>query len=276
MSLYDGVTQLMQQVAADVVLPRYRRLRAGQVFEKSPGEVVTSVDLEAERRLSHGLRALLPAARIVGEEAVAANPALLDRIGQGAVWLVDPLDGTANYASGRGPCGMMIALVVDGLPQMAWILDPQSGRMVFCERGRGAWCQGQRVLCSRPLRHRPTAALGTHFLPPARRELVHACAQRQFERVPVPMCAAESYTRLVLGPDDVMLFQRSLPWDHAAGALFVTEAGGKITHWDGSEYRVGGGGSGVLAAVTDGLWQQASAVLLAPLTDSANTIEQAA
>ena len=276
MALFEDVSRLMHGVATDIVLPSYRRLLAGQIFEKSPGEVVTSVDLEAERHLAAGLTALLPAARIVGEEAVAADPFLLDGIGRGAVWLVDPLDGTANYASGSGPFGMMIALVMDGLPQMGWIYDPLAGRMVFAERGRGAWCDGRRIACPPPARSRPAAALGTHFLPAARRELVHASAAPHFERVPVPMCAAESYARLVLGQDEVMLFQRSLPWDHAAGALVVAEAGGRISHWDRSPYRVGGQGSGVLAAVSDALWEWAASVLLPAATGMATTVGQAA
>lgn len=276
MALYEGVSRLMQSVATEVVLPRYRRLHSGQVFEKSPGEIVTSVDLEAERRLAAGLTALLPAARIVGEEAVAAEPFLLDGIGEGAVWLVDPLDGTANYVSGSGPFGMMIALVMDGLPQMGWLFDPLARRMVFAERGRGAWCDGRRIACRAPASSRPVAALGTHFLPAARRELVHASAALHFDRVPVPMCAAESYPRLVFGQDHVMLFQRSLPWDHAAGALVVEEAGGRISHWDRSRYRVGGQGSGVLAAVSDGLWEQAAGVLLPPATGLAAQVGQAA
>jgi fructose-1,6-bisphosphatase/inositol monophosphatase family enzyme len=68
----------------------------------------------------------------------------------------------------------------------------------------------------------------------------------------------------VRGEDDIALFQRILPWDHAAGALFVTEAGGMVTHWDGSPWRVGGSGLGVLAAATPRLWERAADVLLSP------------
>ncbi|WP_338240459.1 inositol monophosphatase family protein [Aurantiacibacter hainanensis] len=276
MSLHDQVSQLMRQVADEVVLPNYRCLRQAQVYEKSPGEVVTSVDLESERRLAAGLRAALPSARVVGEEAAAADPSLLGGIGEGAVWLIDPLDGTRNYASGSGPFGMMVALVIGGITQMGWMLDPRGHRMSFAERGKGAWCGGLRVRCHRPMRARPVAALGTHFLSPARREQVHAAARPHFERVPVPMCAAESYPRLVLGRDDVLMFQRILPWDHAAGALFVTEAGGHVSHWDRSPYRVGGDGVGVIAAATHDLWDLATGTLAPAALSLAPEIERAA
>lgn len=80
----------------------------------------------------------------------------------------------------------------------------------------------------------------------------------------MPRCAAESYPRLVLGDDSIALFQRILPWDHAAGVLFLTEAGGKATHWDGTPYRVGGSGRGVLAAESEPAWEFAASRLLAP------------
>ncbi len=136
---------------------------------------------------------------------------------------------------------MMVALVEDGVPLAGWILDPLSGRLCHAERGAGATLDGA------PVRSRPTgstmpiAALGTHFMTPEQAAHVHDLADERFERVPVPRCAAESYPRLVLGQNDLVLFQRTLPWDHAAGALFLTEAGGFVTDWTGMPYRVGSG-----------------------------------
>jgi fructose-1,6-bisphosphatase/inositol monophosphatase family enzyme len=99
MLLRDQVTALLREVSASVVMPRWRRLSMHEISCKSAGEIVTSVDCEAELRLHEGLADLLPGARIVGEEAVEREPALLDGIGQGLVWLIDPLDGTANCPS---------------------------------------------------------------------------------------------------------------------------------------------------------------------------------
>lgn len=264
MTLGDQVSSLMREVAANIVLPRFRSLAPGEIAEKSPGEVVTIVDREAEERLYDGLAALGLGARILGEEAVSRDPGLLDRVGEGLVWLVDPLDGTANFAAGRFPFGMMIALVEDGEPLAGWILDPPSNRLCHAERGRGASCDGQPVSARRARRSPPRAALGSHFLPPERRAQLHEFAGHRFDVQPVPRCAAESYVRLVMGQDDVALFQRILPWDHAAGALFLTEAGGKITHWDGTPYRVGGPGRGVLAAADADLWNVAASLILDP------------
>lgn len=262
MSLRDQVSELMRGVAAEVVTPRFRMLAAHEIAEKSPGEIVTTVDREAERRLYDGLAALGPGVRIIGEEAAEQDPGLLDCVGSGAVWLIDPLDGTANFAAGREPFGIMIALVEDGVPIEGWLLDPLSGRLCHAERGKGATCNGAAVRSSATGRDIPVAALGTHFLSEERRARVHRHAENHLDIVPVPRCAAESYPRLAFASDDIALFQRILPWDHAAGALFLTEAGGVVTHWDRTPYRVGGSGVGVLCAANEQLWRTAADVLL--------------
>lgn len=254
----------MRDVAASVVMPRFRSLAPGEITEKSPGEIVTIADREAEVRLHDGLAALGLGARILGEEAAENDADLLADVGAGLVWLIDPLDGTANFAAGRAPFGMMVALIEDGEPLAGWIFDPLSGRLCHAERGRGATCDDQPVTARHGRRVPPRAALGSHFLPPETRDRLHDFAARTLNVQPVPRCAAESYVRLVLGQDDIALFQRILPWDHAAGALFLTEAGGKITHWDGAPYRVGGSGKGVLAAADADLWQMAAGLIFDP------------
>lgn len=262
MPLSQQVEALMREVAEAVVMPRFRALAPHEIAEKRPGEIVTLADREAELRLRDGLDALGLGARIVGEEAVEDSPELLDDVGSGLVWLVDPLDGTANFAAGRGPFGLMVALVDNGEPLAGWMLDPVSGRLCHAERGKGATCNGVSVRARASSSPRPIAALGTQFLSPERRARVHAQAARRFDLVPIPRCAAESYPRIAFGRNDVTLFQRILPWDHAAGALFVREAGGEVRHWDHRPYRVGSGSPGVLIAATPDLWASAAATLL--------------
>jgi fructose-1,6-bisphosphatase/inositol monophosphatase family enzyme len=264
MSLSRDVAALMRAVADEVMLPRYRTLSASEISEKSPGEVVTCVDREAETRLRDGLDRLGTGARVIGEEACAEHPALLDGAGRGLVWLVDPLDGTANFARGDGPFGMMVALVADGDPVASWMLDPVTGRLCHAERGLGAWIDGRPARIAAP-QGRPVAALATQFMAPHERTRVTRAAAR-FAQEPIPRCAAESYPRLVIGRNQLALFQRILPWDHAAGVLFLTEAGGRATHWDGSPYRVGTSQTGLLAASSSPVWDLAMTALCPTLS----------
>lgn len=264
MALRDHVSAIMRGVATTVVTPRFRALSTQDIAEKSPGEVVTIVDREAEAWLYDGLSALGIGARIVGEEAAAQDPHLLQNIDKGLVWLIDPLDGTANFAAGRVPFGMMVALVEDGIPLEGWILDPLSGRMCHARRGHGATCDSRPIRANGTGEWPPQAALGTQFLTASQRDRVHTAAERALNLVPIPRCAAESYARLTLGKDDVALFQRILPWDHAAGVVLLTEAGGYATHWDGTPFRIGGTGAGILAAASEPLWDCAAKALLTP------------
>ena len=144
-TLDAAVADLMRQVSAEVILPRYRNLAAHEVVEKAADDLVTIADRESEERLSEGLSKLLPEARIVGEEACAADPTLMKGLGDGLVWIIDPIDGTGNFAAGRPPFGVMIALAEGAVAIAGWIYDPLTGRLCHAAHGRGASVNGERV-----------------------------------------------------------------------------------------------------------------------------------
>lgn len=263
--LQDQVAELMRNVAREIVLPRFRALARHEIVEKSPGEIVTWVDRESELRLRDGLEALGMGARIIGEEACSEDSSPLEDVGSGLVWLVDPLDGTANYAAGRAPFGMMIALVNDGQPLSAWMYDPSNDRMCTATRGFGARINDCPVRSSASGLPRPVASMATQFLSPTNRARIEEAALRRFDLEPIPRCAAESYPRIVLGRNDIALFQRILPWDHAPGVLFAEEAGGRATHWDGTPYRVGSNRQGLLVGANEAQWQAGAQALFLTL-----------
>lgn len=259
---HDAVVALMRDVAATIVMPRFRNLATHEVEEKAADDMVTIADRMSEDALTAGLAALDPVIRVVGEEAVAADATLLDGIDRGAVWIIDPIDGTNNYASGNPPFGIMIALVEDGATQAGWILDPVSGRLCHAVLGCGAYVDDARVSVAPTEGDRPSAVLATYFMTDEERTAITRRAEGAFTLPPMPRCAAEQYPRLVLGITDIALFQKTLPWDHAAGSLFLREAGGVVRRPDGSDYRVGDQRRGMIAAATPALWEQAVEVLL--------------
>lgn len=259
--LAEQVTMLMRTVASDVVLPRFRKLSSQDVSEKAPGDIVTIVDHESERRIAEGLSRLFPEARIVGEESVAEDPALLDTLDRDMVWLVDPLDGTANFAEGKSPFALMIALLADGQTQAGWIFDPLTPRIFYAARGRGAYLNGERIVSQTSPHSQPLAALGLHFMDEARQKEFTARAEGQLQIVPIPRCAGEQYPRVALGQNDVAVFAKSLPYDHAAGALLLAEAGGKTAWSDGAAYTVARRDPNLLSAATPELWDRAAEIL---------------
>ncbi|MCA1748331.1 MAG: inositol monophosphatase [Parasphingopyxis sp.] len=252
---------LMRAVARDVVLPRYQKLADNEISEKAPGDIVTIVDRESERRLADGLAKILPEARIVGEEGCAEDPALLDTLGEGMVWLIDPLDGTANFSEGKMPFALMVALIAEGETRMGWILDPMTPRLCFAAAGRGAYVNGDRVSSRAGIKSPPVAAIGLYFMDDGQRRDIAERAEGTLEIVTIPRCAGEQYPRLALGQNDISLFARTLPYDHAAGALFLEEAGGRTAWADGTPYQVTDRSPNLLSAATPGLWDRAAEIL---------------
>jgi fructose-1,6-bisphosphatase/inositol monophosphatase family enzyme len=254
----DDVSGLLRDVAGTVVLPRFRRLRAEDVREKGPGDLVTVADQEAERALSRGLTRLLPGSTVVAEESVAADPALLHRLaGDGPVWVVDPLDGTANFAAGRTPFVMMVALLRDGEAAAAWILDVADDRLTVAEAGSGTYVDGVRVKARAddPGPGGLRGAVNTRYLPDHLRFEAASHAERFAAVTPGRHCAGWEYPAVATDDQQFTLFWRVLPWDHVPGALILTEAGGTVRHLDGSGYRATDREPGLLIAPNEGVWQ---------------------
>ncbi len=253
-ALTGAIYSLMQETAIRAILPRYQQLSADQVIEKDVDDVVTIADGEAEAILAEGLARLLPEAAIVGEEAAHADPAIMGKLGDRLCWIIDPLDGTNNFAMGRPPFGVMVALAENGETIGGWILDPLSGRFCHAAPGAGAWIDGTRITARSTGQSPPVAAISLIFMDPAKRETMKTHIAPHYELVDIPRCAAEQYPRLVLGQNDVSIFERTLAWDHAAGVLFVNEAGGKAARPDGTPYLVSEHRTGLIGAATPQLW----------------------
>ena len=247
---------LLRRVSEAVILPRYRNLSAGQIEEKASDDVVTIADREAEAMLAEGLAEIDGAPAIVGEECVHADPSLLEAL-EGDAWIIDPLDGTNNFAAGKPPFGIIIARSEGGLAQEGWLYDCLSGRLCHARRGCGAFIDGER-LWARPTGHEPpVAAISLVFADPARREAIRTHIAPHYMLVDIPRCAAEQYPRLALGANDVSLFERTLAWDHAAGVLWLEEAGGRAARPDGSPYRVDEPDrTGLIGAASAQLWER--------------------
>ena len=261
--LHSSVAAIMRQCSEEIILQHFRHLSDDQIEEKAPNDLVTVADKESERFLTSKLGALLPEAAILGEEATAADPSVMEHIHDPLCWVIDPIDGTGNFAGGRTPFGILIALVRGGETEAGWIYDPVTRRLCHAHRDHGAWIDGEAVRSTGSGADRPVIALYTSFMEGKERVRVDAAAAAHFTVVPPPMCAAEQYPLLVTGQHDVTIYRRSLPWDHAAGALFLSEAGGRIARFDGTPYRPDQTGmSGMLAAATPDLWDAAAAKLL--------------
>ncbi|MFI6822153.1 inositol monophosphatase family protein [Micromonospora sp. NPDC050187] len=265
-TLLDDVGGLLREAAEQIVVPLFRRLDEHEITEKAPGDVVTVADQRAEEMISEGLLRLRPGSVVVGEEAVAADPALLEHLrGTGDVWLVDPVDGTANFAAGQRPFALMVALLTEGEPAASWILDPLADNLAVGRAGVGVQLDGRTV--DRAGRVPPLGELRgasmSHYLPPSMRSRVTAGGRRIGEILPGQHCAGREYLDILAGTQHFVLFWRTFPWDHVPGALLVREAGGVVRRFDGTDYHPAADDHGLLVAANEQIWDEVHAALLA-------------
>lgn len=232
---------IIRSVAREEILTRFRALMPDQIRNKEtatdPADVVTDADLAAEARLASALRALLPGAVVVGEEAAAQDPGVLQALtGPDPVWLIDPLDGTRNFVAGSCDFGTMVALVHNGAVRSSWIYLPATDQLYEAHAGEGAWVDG-RPLRVPPRTGAPRGSLYTRFMPPELRAAIEARAA-EITTLPGTGAACIEYTAVAGGLKDFVVYHRLLCWDHAPGSLLLAEAGGACRHPDGSAYAV--------------------------------------
>lgn len=256
--MLDQVAELIREVAATIVMPRFRHLAGGEIEEKAPGDLVTVADRESEEALTRGLTALLPGSTVVGEESVAADPSILRRIGESApVWIVDPVDGTNNFASGKTPFAVMVALVRDTEPVASWILDVPDDHLTLAEAGSGAYRDGERL---KARTDDPGAAAlrgiaGRNYLPDELKAAVDQHTPLFAEVTHGHHCAGYEYPAVAVDQQQFAVFWRALPWDHVPGTLIMREAGGTVRHLDGTVYRPTDDQRGLLVAPNEDIWR---------------------
>jgi len=252
-ALDAAMLALLRDVTTTIILPRYQKLAEHEITAKLADDVVTVADHESEEMLAEGL-AKIADIPVVGEEAAFADESVFDRL-TGDCWIVDPLDGTRNFARGQPPFGILIAMAQGGDAHSGWIYDCLTDRICAARRGQGAWVNGESITARPTGETPPLAAISLIFMDGARREAVRQAASG-YRLVDVPYCAAEQYPRLALGENDLSIFERTLPWDHAAAALWLNEAGGKVARPDGSPYRVDDWQrKGLIGAASPALWE---------------------
>jgi fructose-1,6-bisphosphatase/inositol monophosphatase family enzyme len=132
MAFHRAIEDLMRDVTAKVIMPRYQSLKHGEIEDKGGDDPVTVADREAEEMLAEGLARIIPGLPVVGEEAAHADPEVLKLLASDC-WIVDPLDGTRNFAHGKPPFGVLIAMAAGGVAHTGWIYDCLTGRLCIAK-----------------------------------------------------------------------------------------------------------------------------------------------
>ncbi len=249
------VTAAIREVADAEIVPRFRALADSEIIEKRPGDVVTVADRLAERALTAIFRERDPGCLVVGEEAIYADPAPLKALPSAErSWVIDPVDGTRNFASGSPDFAVMVAEVRAGVTTRGWIWQPMHDRMFVAERGAGVWLNDARVTP-------PT--IPDHLV-----GALHGRCGRLREGVPDDVtlvrlagCCGVDYPNLVRRERAFLGYWSMHPWDHLPGGLMVTETGGVLATIDGQPYQPGVTGRYLLAAANPEIWELAAGLV---------------
>jgi fructose-1,6-bisphosphatase/inositol monophosphatase family enzyme len=260
----ETVASFIRETARSVILPRFRALKRDEISEKGPGDFVTIADIEAERRLSALLTEAQPGSAVLGEEGAAKDPNLL-RLAGGAkhLWIIDPIDGTANFVKGKPGFAVILAYVEEGSVRAGWLYDPPGDRLAWAVQGKGAWSGGTRLKTAGHPGRISGAAYG--------RTASGARAAKALSRsgrvgdIRNQGSSGLEYLSIALGDAHFSLHSRSLPWDHAAGMLITAEAGGRAGFLDGGAYDPGVFDRAVLAAASGEAWQVVHDLVTSPV-----------
>lgn len=230
---YLKVAESLAKEAGKVCLELQANL--GDVRYKTAKDVVTIADVTSEKIIVDGLRKAFPTHSIRTEEA-----GIIEGSDSRYRWIIDPVDGTVNFSRGIPLWGISIALHFEGKPLVAVVNLPKLGEMFTAARGQGTFMNGKAVHVSHE--ENPTHAIvsngdfnvGEVAKINAQNSKNFAAEAVAFERVKCFGSAVIEGCFVACGRLDGFVMTMSYPWDIAAIALLVEEAGGKSTHIDGS------------------------------------------
>jgi myo-inositol-1(or 4)-monophosphatase len=218
----------------EILVHHWRNLPAGSIEEKKKNDYVTIADRESEDRIARTIRSRFPLDNFLGEERGAREETPGAR-----TWIVDPLDGTANFIAGFPFWCVSIAAREGGRTVAGVVWDPLRQEMYTAARGEGAARNGERLaVTSRTAVEGAFLATGFPFRSREKIDLYLALFRSVFLRARGIRRAGSAALDLALvaaGVYDGFFEFQLAPWDIAAGALLIEEAGGVLTDFDGGE-----------------------------------------
>lgn len=223
---------LVAERAQQEIMPRFNQV---SYRFKQDGSLVTAADTSMQAAMIDSLKARWPEYALLGEEMTAEQQQSLLNQGDRGLWVLDPLDGTSNFASGIPIFSVSLALLVDGQVQLGLIYDPVRDECFSAIRGEGAWLNDYEL---RPDIHRD--------------HLSQCIAQVDLKRLPAHMAmrlaeqhpyasqrnfgsGALDWCWLAAGRSQLYAHGGQKLWDYLAGHLILQEAGGKVSTFDGED-----------------------------------------
>ncbi|MCL2657959.1 MAG: inositol monophosphatase [Betaproteobacteria bacterium] len=220
-----ALDSVVREIAREITMPFY--LKAVR-SHKADGSTLT----EADELTQHALVERLPEiqeAPVLGEEMTAAQQAELWHASREGLWVIDPIDGTTNFANGIPIFGLSVAYVVEGATQFGVVYNPVADESFYAARGAGAWLNGIRLPLRRSAATLSDSVGGVDF-----KRIPARLATRLANESPCYSLrnfgsSALEWCYVAAGRLDVYLHGGQMLWDYAVGRLLVEESGGQAT-----------------------------------------------
>ena len=252
--ILNKLQQIIKQHAAEQIMPRYNQVA---YRFKQDGSLVTDADSEMQKAMIMSLQQHWPEYTVLGEEMTEAEQqAQLDGDAKG-LWVLDPLDGTSNFASGIPVFSVSIALVINNEVVLGVIYDPNRNETFSAIKGEGAWLNGQPLesKTERQSLNQCTAQIDFKRLKPEMRVCLSRehpyASQRNFGSGALDWCW------LAAGRSQIYIHGGQKLWDYVAGQLILSEAGGHAKTFAGERvFKKTLTPRSVMAAVDHSLFKQ--------------------
>jgi myo-inositol-1(or 4)-monophosphatase len=231
----EDVAREAARIATDIVLPRFRQINRGNPIDKAAkgrGNFVTETDVACEEAVLALLRREFPGHKVLSEET-AETAEVWD---EGWLWVIDPIDGTGNFARGIPTFVFNIALCHNGAPVLGLTYQPVTGDDFFATRGGGLHVNGAPARVSRASSMADALmgiGLGYDYDRAAKLLSLLADLWPGVQMIQNIGSAALGLAYAASGRFDLYVHQYLFPWDMAAGVLFVQEGGGRIIGREG-------------------------------------------
>ncbi len=237
MSYYAEIASFISQTileAGAVLVEKFKNVTVST--KEGLHNTVTEADLLSQELITEKIVKFYPNHQILGEESDARPP-----LNSASLWIIDPLDGTNNYASGMPHFSISIAYCEQGVTKVGAVLDPLRNELFIAISGEGAFLNDQRITtATRPILAESLVCTGFYYdrgrLMELTLDAIKALFNNGLRGIRRTGSAALDLAWVACGRFDGFFEYQLSVWDYAAGWLLVTEAGGIISDRDGSGF----------------------------------------
>ena len=246
----ENVTKIgimMLELIEKYALPNFQNLSDSQVFSKNGGDIVTEVDLSIEKDFSNYLTKLLPFSFVLGEEAFEADHTIMEQSQlHDYVWIMDPLDGTRNFANGVKCFSSILSLIHKGTPLASWLYDCNKHDVIITYQSEVYYLQTkQKIADAQPHTRTDIKDMIGHFPKKMQNYLAEKNIKSplneedsiytdlniiertsEMQHVKSLSCAGFDFISLALGTRHFAVYNTLKPWDYVGGKLLLETVGG--------------------------------------------------